>query len=148
MKIILPLACLLAFALPPAAVRADDLPDRGSATVSAADQAQKPKEPPAETKIDITGVWALEVITMGGTGTPTVTLKQDGEKLSGLYSGRYGDAEVSGSIKGAEFTFSFMMGEEGNPVAVIYTGKVDKDTMKGTVSLGDMGDGTFTGKKK
>ena len=29
-----------------------------------------------------------------------------------------------------------------------YTGKVDKDTMKGSVAFGDLGEGTFTGKKK
>jgi hypothetical protein len=110
---------------------------------------QKPGEPrPAETKVDLTGSWALEVNTMGGTGTPTVTLRQDGGKLSGTYTGRYGESAVTGTITGNEFTFSFMMGEEGNQAAIIYTGTADKDTMKGTVALGEMGEGTFTGKRK
>jgi hypothetical protein len=121
-------------------------------TAAAADQKpteQKPSEQkPAETKVDLTGTWALEVNTMGGTGTPTVALKQDGEKLSGTYTGRYGDSAVTGTIKGNEFTFSFMMGEEGNQTAIIYTGTAEKDTMKGTVTLGEMGEGTFTGKRK
>lgn len=110
---------------------------------------QKPEQPKAdEAKIDVSGTWALEVNTMGGTGTPTLVLKQDGEKLSGHYAGRYGEAPIAGTIKGAEFTFSFEMGNEGNTATIVYTGKVEKDTMKGTVSLADMGDGTFTGKKK
>ena len=29
-----------------------------------------------------------------------------------------------------------------------YTGTVEKDEMKGKVNFGDMGEGTFTGKKK
>jgi hypothetical protein len=31
---------------------------------------------------------------------------------------------------------------------VTYSGTVEKDTMKGTATFGDFGDGTFTGKKK
>lgn len=110
---------------------------------------QKPEESKtADAKIDVSGTWLLEVSTMGGTGTPTLELKQDGEKLSGHYTGRYGDAPISGTIKGAEFTFSFAMGSDGNTATITYTGKVDKDTMKGTLTLADMGEGTFTGKKK
>src|SRR5262245_24521116 len=37
-------------------------------------------------KIDITGAWTFEVKTDAGGGTPTVTFKQDGEKISGHYS--------------------------------------------------------------
>jgi len=34
---------------------------------------------------DVTGTWKLSVETPNGTGTPTVILKQDGEKLTGTY---------------------------------------------------------------
>lgn len=124
-------------------------PQGGAQAVRRAAPQQPPaREKPVEAKVDLTGAWALRVNTMGGTGTPTVTLEQEGQKLSGRYVGGYGEAEVTGSVKGNEFTFSFMMAQEGSPVAVIYTGVVEKDTMKGTVSLGETGDGTFTGKKK
>ena len=33
-------------------------------------------------------------------------------------------------------------------LGVTYTGTVEKDTMKGKVTLGDAAEGTFTGKKK
>jgi hypothetical protein len=46
-------------------------------------------------------------VTQAGTGTPTVVLKQEGETLSGQYSGQLGEAPVTGTIKGNEFTFSF-----------------------------------------
>jgi len=40
----------------------------------------------AQGKVDVTGNWVLEVMTQaGGTTMPTVTLKQDGEKLTGLF---------------------------------------------------------------
>ena len=106
----------------------------------------KPAEP--EAKLDLTGTWGLEVNTPNGTGRPTLVLKHTGEKLSGQYSSTYGEYPVTGTITGSEFTFSIQMGVEGNAVSIIYTGKADKDTMKGTVTLGEMGEGTFVGKKK
>jgi hypothetical protein len=100
--------------------------------------------------VDVTGAWALEVtISGGGTGTPTVTLKQDGEKLTGHYSSAVlGEHDVTGSVKGNAVTFMFEGSLEGTTVKVTYSGTADKDTMKGTVTLGDLADGTFTAKKK
>jgi hypothetical protein len=117
-------------------------------TAAAAPAPAAAQAAPAEEKLDLTGTWSLEVVTPNGTGTPTLTLKQTGEKLSGQYASSYGQYTVTGTITGAEFTFSIPMGVEGNTVSIIYTGKADKATMKGTVTLGEMGEGTFSGKKK
>ena len=76
-----------------------------------------------------------------------MTFKQDGEKLTGQYSGQYGQAALTGTVKGKDINFAYDMTAEGTTVHVVYTGTVDKDTMKGTMSFGDIGDGTFTGKK-
>lgn len=98
---------------------------------------------------DVAGAWALSVETAQGTGNPTVTLKQDGEKLTGLYSSQvFGEQAVAGTIKGNAITFSFSATIEGNALTVTYTGTAEKDTMKGKVTIGDMGEGTFTGKRK
>ena len=103
----------------------------------------------AETKAqDVSGAWALEVNTTAGSGTPTVTLKQDGEKLTGQYSGQLGEAPLSGTLEGAAITFQFDVDVQGAAVRVVYSGTVEGDTMKGTVSLGEMGEGTFTGSRK
>jgi hypothetical protein len=37
----------------------------------------------AQAKVDLTGKWVFDVKTDAGTGTPTGTFKQDGEKLTG-----------------------------------------------------------------
>jgi hypothetical protein len=100
--------------------------------------------------VDVTGAWAFTIeITGGGTGTPTVTFKQDGEKLTGTYSSQVlGQHNFTGSVKGNAITFSFDATMEGQTFKVTYSGTVEKDTMKGTVSFGDVGGGTFTGKRK
>ena len=100
-------------------------------------------------KVDVSGAWAMQIDLGGNTGTPTVTLKQDGEKLSGTYSSQVlGEQQLTGTIKGSAIEFGFTASFEGNAVKVTYTGTVEKDTMKGTVAFGDMASGTFTGKKK
>jgi hypothetical protein len=99
--------------------------------------------------VDVTGKWALTVETGGGSGTPTLELKQDGETLTGTYSSRvFGDQKVTGKIKGSALTFSFTASFQGNSTTVTYDGTADATTMKGKVTVGDLGEGTFTGEKK
>ena len=98
--------------------------------------------------VDITGMWILDVQTDAGSGTPTVILKQDGAKLTGHYTGQLGDVDLTGTIKGSDFSFTFAGDAQGQQFKVTYTGTVDKDTMKGSLDLGGMASGTFTGKKQ
>ncbi len=98
---------------------------------------------------DVAGTWAITIDTGQGTATPSVTFKQDGEKLTGTYSSQlFGEQPVKGSIKGNAITFQFTASLEGNSVTVVYSGTVEKDTMKGKVDLGGVGEGSFTAKKK
>jgi hypothetical protein len=101
-------------------------------------------------KTDVTGVWAFEVQTQMGTGTPTVTFKQDGEKLTGHYSSAVlGEVDFTGTVKGDAIEFAFKAEVQGNTLNPTYKGTVEGNaTMKGTVKFGDAGEGTFTGKRK
>jgi hypothetical protein len=97
---------------------------------------------------DVAGTWVITVEIGGNTGTPTVTLKQDGETLTGTYSSQvFGEQKVTGTVKGNAISFEFTASLEGNAVKVTYAGTVDKATMKGKVSLGELGEGTFTAKR-
>ena len=98
--------------------------------------------------VNVTGKWILDVQTDAGSGTPTITFKQDGEKLTGHYSGQLGEAELTGTVKGSDISFSFSGDAQGQQFKVTYTGTIDKDTMKGSVDLGGLATGTFTGKKQ
>ena len=102
----------------------------------------------AQAKVDVTGKWAFNVETSAGAGTPTFTFKQDGEKLTGHYTGMFGEADLTGTVKGADITFSFTVDAQGNSLKETYTGTVDKDTMKGKLVIEGFGEGTFTAKKQ
>src|SRR5215210_426959 len=99
-----------------------------------------------QAKVDVSGAWAFEVETAAGTGSPTVTFKQDGDKLTGHYSSAtLGEAELTGTINATAIAFSFTADVQGTSVPVSYKGTVENNSsMKGTISITGVGDGTFT----
>lgn len=97
---------------------------------------------------NVAGTWIMEVETSAGSGTPTFTFKQDGEKLEGDYKGALGEAKVTGTVKGNAISFWFTVEAQGASGKVIYEGTVEGDTMKGKVDMASMADGTFTGKRE
>ena len=100
-------------------------------------------------KTEVTGKWVFAVETGAGSGTPTMTLKQDGEKLTGHYSGQLGEADLTGTVKGSDIKITFTADVQGNAINCVYTGTVEsKDAMKGKVELVGLGDGTFTAKRQ
>jgi hypothetical protein len=100
-------------------------------------------------KVDVTGKWLFNVETAAGSGTPTITLKQDGDKLTGHYSGQLGEADLTGTVKGQEIAFKFSVDAQGNNLDCTYTGTIEgKDALKGKVNIAGLADGTFTAKKQ
>jgi len=97
---------------------------------------------------NVTGEWAFNVTTDQGGGTPTITFKQDGEKLTGKYAGQLGNADLTGTVKGNAIHFTFSIDVQGQQAPVTYDGTVEKNTMKGKLDIGGMVNGTFTATKK
>ena len=97
---------------------------------------------------NVTGEWAFNVTTDQGGGTPTITFKQDGEKLTGKYAGQLGNADLTGTVKGNAIHFTFNIDAQGQQAPVTYDGTVEKNTMKGKLDIGGMVSGTFTATKK
>ena len=94
---------------------------------------------------DISGAWSFEVVTDAGSGTPKFVFKQEGEKLTGTYSGQLGEAKITGTVKGQDVTFSFDIG-----APVVYQGRIDESGKKitGNCDIGGQATGTFTGTKQ
>ena len=102
----------------------------------------------AQGTTNVTGEWAFTVTTDQGGGNPTFTFKQDGEKLTGKYSGTFGSADLTGTVKGNAIQFSFTADVQGQQAPITYKGTVEKNTMKGTLDIAGMVNGTFTATKK
>jgi hypothetical protein len=104
----------------------------------------------AQDKIDVSGKWVFDVQTSAGGGMPTVTFKQDGEKLTGHYSSMtFGEVDFTGSVKGRDIAFSFTANVADMQIPVSYSGTIEgKDAMKGKIVITGLGDGTFAGKRQ
>lgn len=96
---------------------------------------------------DVSGNWGFAVDIPGaGSGNADVTMQQAADgAITGTYAGQLGNTDFTGKAEGNtfEFTLSSQMG------AIKYAGELQADgTLKGTLNLGDMGQGTFVGTRK
>lgn len=98
----------------------------------------------AQDAVNVTGSWTMTVQTDAGSGTPAFNLKQEGEKITGTYTGQLGEAPVTGTIKGNVIHIEFEIQEN----LIKYDGTASSTEMEGKVNLADMATGTFKGKKK
>ena len=97
--------------------------------------------------IDVTGTWDLTVESQEGTTHPSITLKQEGERITGTYEGKIG-GRLEGTIKGNEINFSLNLKFQDASYTVTYTGTVTENTMKGTVRFGNSGTGSWSAIRK
>jgi hypothetical protein len=94
---------------------------------------------------DISGKWSFEVVLDAGGGSPDFEFTQSGETITGMYHGQFGEAKVSGTVKGDKVEFTF----GGDAGSVKYSGTLEgANKMKGTVDYGEAGKGTFIATKK
>ena len=96
------------------------------------------------TPANIAGQWQFTVELAVGTGRPLVTFKQDGEKITGTYEGRYGKSALEGTVKDNHVEFTVTMVAEGTTVTGAFAGDFDKEQMSGTVEYEGAGDGTWS----
>jgi hypothetical protein len=118
----------------------------GTRTGKADSAGGSPSAPAAA--LDISGAWLFEVTSPAGSGTPTITFNQSGETLAGQYVGQLGEAPIQGTLKGAELSFSFDVTVQDTKLHVVYSGTATKDAIKGTATFGELGEGTFTARRK
>ena len=95
----------------------------------------------------VAGKWNVTLQLESITGHPVITLKQDGEKLTGTYDGRYGPSPLEGVIKENTIEFTVSMTAEGAAVIGRFAGTVDGEGMSGSVAFDQAGEGTWSAVK-
>ncbi len=102
-------------------------------------------------QVNLTGAWTMSVTTdAGGTTTPSLTLQQTGNALTGHYvSETLGEADVTGTVDGQRVTINFTVAVAGQEAPVLYVGTVGADgVITGTIDIaGGLASGTFTARK-
>lgn len=101
----------------------------------------------ASAQKSVSGEWDAVFNTPGGSQPLKLILKVDGEKLTGTARRSRGDVPLTGTIKGDDITFAYTIDYNGNPVTIMFTGKVKGDTMGGTVSFNDNASDEWSAKR-
>lgn len=114
--------------------------------IAAAGSGIAARQQKAEPAVSVAGKWAMTLEMSMGTGTPTLELKQEGEKIAGTYTGRYGTFALEGTVKGRTIEFAVTMSAEGQAVTISFSGEVAADglSMKGTAVIDQLGDATWS----
>jgi imidazolonepropionase-like amidohydrolase len=93
------------------------------------------------------GTWTLNINLGEGDVASTLTLEQQGERLSGSIQGSLGSAEIANASVGASgdirFTAPLTIG--GQTTEATFTGTITGNEMRGTVQVVGRSPGSFTG---
>jgi L-seryl-tRNA(Ser) seleniumtransferase len=120
--------------------------DRIHAVLAAArpKQAETPKAPAG----DLTGRWDVQIEFAAGSGSETLHLEQQGNRITGTHQGAYVARECHGTITGDEVVIASNIGEEhGAALSFRFSGKLDGDNMSGTLDMGEYLDAKWTAKR-
>lgn len=83
---------------------------------------------------DPTGIWKWTTQSPNGGISTTLKLESKDGKLTGAYSNQFGDATISAvSFEGDILAFEVVRDLGGNKFVVKYRGKLEGDTIKGTL---------------
>ncbi len=83
------------------------------------------------------GKWNLTIEAQGQKLPVTLTLKQDGGKISGLLDSMLGKGEITDAkVAGNKFTGTSKMQIQGQAVDLSISGTIDGDKMKGIINTG------------
>jgi hypothetical protein len=101
----------------------------------------------ASAQTSVAGDWSLTIQSPTGTRTVPLTLKQDGEKITGMFKGPQGELPVEGTLVGNELKFAFAIPIQGQSLDISMTGKVEGEAVNGTAQFGGFGEGPFSMKR-
>ena len=84
----------------------------------------------------VAGAWEMSMQGPQGPVTQTLTIQQDGNKITGTLKGMRGDSPLDGTLDGNNITFSVKRTTPNGDVTQTYTGTVSGDSISGTVKMG------------
>jgi len=93
---------------------------------------------------NVAGRWNVTFNTDQGSNAGTMTLQQDGEKVTGSTSTDQGTLEFEGTISGNKLEWVLEIDAGGTFLEITLDGTVDGDEITGTIDLGGYGGGDWT----
>jgi imidazolonepropionase-like amidohydrolase len=94
----------------------------------------------------LSGTWTMNINLGQGERGATLTLQQEGERLTGSIAGVLGSGEISNASVTStdEVRFTVSLNIEGQTKEATFTGTLSGNEIRGTVSVVGMANGSFT----
>jgi hypothetical protein len=103
---------------------------------------------PLFAQVNVAGDWEVTINSPQGSSTAIASLKQDGDKVSGVLKNQMGELPFEGvSVTGDELKFTFTVNFQGTPLPITLTGKVKGSTIDGKADFAGMAEGDWTAKR-
>ena len=101
---------------------------------------------PGAGRNNLSGTWTVNVNLGQGDRAITLTLQQEGERLSGSIAGPLGAGEISNASASntGEVKFTVSVNVEGQTKEATFTGRLANNEIRGTVAIVGSAPGTFT----
>lgn len=97
---------------------------------------------------NVAGEWEVTINSPQGASTAHVVLKQDGDKVSGMFKSPQGELPFEGgTLTGDELKFVFTVNFQGNPLPITLTGKIAGSAIAGKADFGGFAEGDWSGKR-
>ena len=96
-------------------------------------------------RTNLSGTWNVNINLGQGDRAITLTLQQEGERLTGSIAGPLGAGEISNaSFSSGEVRFTAALNIEGQTKEATFTGRFANNEIRGSVSIPGANPGTFT----
>src|SRR5215204_5620549 len=94
----------------------------------------------------LSGTWSVNINLGQGDRTITLTLQQEGERLTGSIAGPLGAGEISNASASSagEVKFTVALNVEGQTKEATFTGRFENNQIRGSVAIVGSAPGTFT----
>jgi L-seryl-tRNA(Ser) seleniumtransferase len=97
---------------------------------------------------DLTGRWDVTIQFAAGSAEHCFFVKQEGNRLAGTHQGDFVARDFSGAVSGNDVRIASSVGEvHGAALSYRFTGKLNGDTMSGTLDMGEYLGAQWTAKR-
>ncbi len=97
---------------------------------------------------DVSGTWTMSLESPNGAVAASLTLKQEGDKVTGTYHGPRNEAPATGTLNGNDLKLSAEINAGGQSIPLVITGKIAGDKLEGSLDFAGQRSVSFTATKK
>jgi len=97
---------------------------------------------------DLTGRWGIHIEFAAGSSDHRMHIRQQGNRLEGTHDGDFVARDLYGTIAGNDVHIASTVGEEhGAALSYRFSGKLEGETMSGTLDMGEYLTATWTARR-